>query len=375
VLGAGPRHTCAVLQGDVPYLYCWGGNNFGQLGLGDYGNTHHTPQLVGLVNVVQIALGLEHMCAATNDGSLHCWGANFDGQIGIGTSGSFETTPRPVTSLTGVTRVAAGIHFSCAYGTVGTVQGVYCWGKNDVGQLGTGEAGAGYNSVSPIKVIGLPAAGVKSLSAGDAHACAIFDNGEVYCWGGNAQRQLGFGTINEFEATPAKLTYGFQGTSLFDISAGGWHTCLRADTIVECWGGNFAGQLGNGTSGAPEQTPVKAGDATQFFLSVDSGGQHSCAINEQGTGVLCWGANTYGQLGTGDQTPSADPVNVPLPGGTSVFQVAAGGESGPANDLPPNGHTCVTTHAGPIYCWGHNSFGQLGDGKDVKSSEPVKVLW
>jgi alpha-tubulin suppressor-like RCC1 family protein len=359
----------------VTYLYCWGANGFGQLGLGDYNNTHHTPQLVGLVNVVQIALGLEHMCAATNDGSLHCWGANFDGQIGIGTSGSYETTPKPVTSLTGVTKVAAGTHFSCAYGKVGTVQGVYCWGKNDVGQLGTGEAGVGYNSVSPIKVIGLPAAGVESLSAGDAHACAIFDNGEVYCWGANEQMQLGTGSTNAFEHTPAKLTHGFIGAPLLDISAGGWHTCLRGNTTVECWGGNFAGQLGNGVPGGPEQTPVKAGDATQFFLSVDSGGQHTCASNELATGVLCWGANTFVQLGTGDQTPSADPVNVPLPGGTSVFLVAAGGESGDVDQAPPNGHTCVTTHAGPIYCWGHNNFGQLGDGKDVKSAVPVKVLW
>ena len=373
VLRAAPRHTCVILQGNE--IYCWGGNNNGQLGVGAYNDQYTTPQHVATPGVVDMALGLEHTCAIGTDTGVYCWGANYDGQIGIGASGSLETTPKKVPGLEGVTRVAAGIHFSCAYGKVGTSPGVYCWGKNEVGQLGTGEAGIGFNEVSPAKVIDLPSAEVVSLSAGDAHACAIFDNGEVYCWGFNAQSQLGTGSTNTFEHTPAKVNHAFVGTPLLDISAGGWHTCLRGNTIVECWGGNFAGQMGDGSTGSPSGIPVRAGDGDQHFLSVDAGGQHTCATNELANGLLCWGANTFGQLGTGDMDPRAFPTLVALPAGSGLFLVASGGEGGPISEAPPNGHTCVTTHAGPIYCWGHNNFGQLGNGETVKSSDPVQVVW
>ncbi len=222
---ADQAHTCAVVNGAAK---CWGGNYVGQLGIGTFGETNgiHTPQaVVGLSSgVSDIAAGAYHSCAVHN-GAAKCWGYTYYGQVGNGDSGDYDKYPSPqaVVGLgSGVTAIATGSEFSCA--VVGGA--AKCWGRNNMGQLGTGGT---TDASTPVQVSGLTS-GVTAISAGDLNACAVA-NGEVYCWGNNASG-----------STPYKIP-GISGATAVAASYGS--CALTADGLT-CWGNNQYGQMGDG---------------------------------------------------------------------------------------------------------------------------------
>jgi alpha-tubulin suppressor-like RCC1 family protein len=350
-INGGGSHTCSLMTGGP--IRCWGSNGEGQLGDGTT-QVRVTPTAVsGLGSgVAAIVTGDAHTCALTAAGGVLCWGDNGSGRLGDGTA-TDRSTPTAVSGLqSGVAAIAAGQYHTCALTTGG---GVLCWGSNASGQLGDGTT---TSRATPTAVSGL-GSGVAAVSAGGFHTCALTAGGGVLCWGSNATGQLGDGTTTQ-RLTPAAVT-GL-GSGIAAIAAGYNHTCARSTGGgMGCWGNNLYGNLGDGTTTTRLWPVAVSGLGTSGVAAISVGVWHSCALTTGG-GVLCWGANFWGQLGDGTTTQHTTPTAVSGLG-SGVSKVAAGGN-----------HTCAVTAGGGASCWGWNSDGQLGDGTTTYRTAPVAVI-
>jgi alpha-tubulin suppressor-like RCC1 family protein len=211
-----------------------------------------------------------------------------------------------------------------------------------------------------------------SISVGRAHTCGLALTGVAFCWGSNIAGHLGFVT-----QTTSVDTAGFVGTNqLFKrLAAGGLHNCaLNVADQAYCWGFNDQGQLGDGTTttifpdtGAAAPAWVRPVSGGLAFDSITAGYKHTCALTAAGA-AYCWGDNTYGQLGDGSTSRSLVPVAVA--GGQTFVTLSAGFY-----------HTCGIVTTGEAYCWGRNTpnavqesvGGQLGDGTTTDRPLPTLV--
>jgi Regulator of chromosome condensation (RCC1) repeat len=167
------------------------------------------------------------------------------------------------------------------------------------GPLGDGTED-GHNS--PVDVIGL-GSGVIAVTAGWNHTCAIISGGGVKCWGSNMSGQLGDGTTEE-RHIPADVVGLASG--VVAIAAGGEHTCaLTSGGALKCWGGNYNGQLGDGSSNI-HHTPVEISGFASHATAIATGSAYACALAGAGR-VKCWGIDDYGQLGLGMQSWRSTP--------------------------------------------------------------------
>ena len=238
--------------------------------------------------------------------------------------------------------ISAGWYHSCAVSTVGAA---FCWGNNEVGQLG--DASGAFSSI-PVPVYG--ATGFASVSAGGWHTCAITEDGLAYCWG--AGSMLGAGNVSD-----SRMPLAVSGNLEFvSLSAGFSHTCgVTKDKRAYCWGWGGEGRLGNGSTDwafVPERVPLP-GDVT----AVSAGTAHACALTSDGR-AYCWGAGGNGQLGNGAMLGSATPVAVS--GGLTLKSITVG-----------DGHSCGLTLDGAAYCWGYGY--RLGAGTSANSAVPIRV--
>jgi alpha-tubulin suppressor-like RCC1 family protein len=215
----GGEHSCAVLESSE--VACWGANDFGQLGIGTHGGNRTTPtSVVGYSGAVELALGAQHSCVLT--------------RLGTGST-TFESEPAPVTGLSRVDEIDAGMNHTCAALDDGTA---WCWGDNSDGALGDD---TGVDRALPVRVEGLSR--VVGISA-NRHTCATLADGTARCWGANGSAQLGDGTVIR-RLTPAEPV---DLQSVVSIAAGWSHSCaLVASGAVYCWGVNEYGQLGDGS--------------------------------------------------------------------------------------------------------------------------------
>lgn len=196
-IAAADGHTCALTTGGG--VKCWGYNGEGQLGDGTTGNAFVPVEVTGLSSgVTAIGGGGFHFCAVTSAGGVSCWGSGDKGELG---NGAAKTAKAPV-EVTGldakVTAITAGMGHTCALTEAG---GVQCWGWNIVGQLGRKTKGEVHST--PGAVSGLTS-GVLAVSAGGAHTCALFAAG-VKCWGLNEFGQLGTGEAKGYSVTPVDV--------------------------------------------------------------------------------------------------------------------------------------------------------------------------
>jgi len=365
--GAGDLHTCWVKESDKT-LWCWGDNRYGQLGLGDT-KDRLVPTKVNISNVAQVSAGQNHTCARKTDNTLWCWGWNSVGQLGLGKTTSSEILailPEKV-NIDNVAQVSAGYEFTCARKTDNTL---WCWGRNDGGQLGLGNATISTCGSDPCA--GNPRLvyidNVAQVSAGYHHTCARKTDNTLWCWGWNYSGQLGLGnaTISTCDSNPcAKSPKQVSIANVAEVSAGFQHTCARkTDNTLWCWGWNKRGQLGLGNTALPTcyygepcaKSPkqVNIGNVAQ----VSAGGLHTCARKTDGT-MWCWGYNLDGQLGLGDKTNRLMPTKVNI---SNLSRVSTGFE-----------HTCTAKTDGTLWCWGWNKFGQLGIGSIVNKLTPTLV--
>jgi len=204
--------------------------------------------------------------------------------------------------------------------------------------------------------------------AGGFRTCARLDNGAVKCWGQNDKGQLGIGDTlnrgdqkNEMGDRLPAVNLG-TGRTAVQLVAGHDHSCARLDDgQLKCWGLNSSAQLGVGAADRGDETG-EMGDAlpavnlgsNRHALGAAAGLQHSCAILDDGM-VKCWGANSAGQLGTGNNVSIGFDSGVALPGGLGT------GRS--ARDLVTGWNfSCAYLDNATVKCWGLNDLGQLGIG-------------
>lgn len=305
-----------------------------------------------------LSAGKWHTCAIDDGGGVQCWGANSSGQLGDGSLDDHAAPARVLHLDSGVIAIAAtASDYSCAVRSNGEV---LCWGSNEAGKLGDGTT---LDRQIPTQVVGFgPGSGVKSVTLGGRHTCALKSNGAVYCWGNNEFGQLGTGTT---EASPVPTqVFGLGPESgVVAIAAGLNHSCaVKSDQSVSCWGSNASGALGDGTLGGHYvPLPVTNLGTDSGAVNVSAGSNYSCATRQDGA-VLCWGDNSYGQLGDGGSSPFAPTPQLAMVPGSNALDVSG-----------IQFHTCARTDSG-VYCWGLNAAGQLGDGTVESRSTPAQVL-
>lgn len=199
--------------------------------------------------------------------------------------------------------------------------------------------------VAPAPAAITPAPTITAITAGDFHTCALTAAGGVVCWGGNYSGELGNGSTG-FSPVPVPVTGLSAGVEA--IVAGPNHTCaLLRGGGVSCWGQNGYGQLGNGTR-TGSSVPVSVQGLPTGVTAIAASGWHTCARTGDGS-VLCWGSNFVGQTGNGVEWSSLVPVDVK-------------GRTGGFTAVKRGNHSCALTSAGGATCWGYNNLGQLGNG-------------
>jgi alpha-tubulin suppressor-like RCC1 family protein len=346
-IAAGAAHTCMVTsQGKVQ---CWGANQFGQLGAEDSQLTplEYAPVVDGVNpenwalagvraldgRVTAIAAGYYHTCVLTESGGVWCWGRNNGGQLGDGTN-TDRNGPVEVRGLDGgVVGLAAGADHTCALLEPG---GMRCWGENGSGQLGDGTT---HSSSTPVEVQGLPE-GIVQIAAGTVFTCAFTNDHQIFCWGDGQMGRFGDGSTGFY---PSPVVLEGLGDGVAAIVAGDYHLCaLTRPGEVACWGALSSEQE------FTSRKPFVVSGLSDEVVRLTAGGGHTCVLTTA-DGVKCWGDNYFGQLGNGGDLGSWEPVDAM--GLTSgVLRVASG-----------SGHVCALLIVGGVKCWGDCSNGQCGD--------------
>jgi alpha-tubulin suppressor-like RCC1 family protein len=298
-----------------------------------------------------VAMGGSFGCVLTRDRLVFCWGRNDVGQLGSDPAstpscGGFPCNPQPtrVEGLTSIVHVVAGDDFACALDASRTV---WCWGANAKGQLATSGVGSLF---TPRKVI----LGVASLDAAAAHACAITTDNRVYCWGENTCQIFG-GAVGPVQTIAEALP---NVPAMTQISIGTDAMCgTKEDGRVLCWGADHQGSLGHDLEASPPSCngfpsdPIPKsvmgtnGLPIAEIADVHIGAGVACARHKDGK-IVCWGDNQRGALGQGvaDGSPHRRATEVP-----ALF----------AEQLDLHGHTPCAIVADRLFCWGDSQHGQL----------------
>jgi alpha-tubulin suppressor-like RCC1 family protein len=340
-VGLGRNHSCALrANGSVA---CWGANATAQVGDGTAPTNRLLPSDNGVI-AIGITSGEFHSCALLAGGTVLCWGDNVHGQLGTDDAG-----PRPLPTMvlpsSDIVELVAGNEHTCGRLSTGRVM---CTGVAYA-------AGAADDRLSFQLVAGIDDA--VQIVAGSAYTCARRATDQVACWGLNGYGVLG--SLGPAWAVP-QIIPNIDDAEV--IAAGNNHACvLRAGGAVSCWGRNRHGNLGNRDATFMDSpVPVNV-EGISGAIEIDAADFYSCA-RVGATDIRCWGGNEGFQLGN----PTADPLRslepVPVLGLPEIAYFTSGGS-----------HSCARTVAGKLMCWGANTFGQLGDNTTTSRPTPIAV--
>jgi len=320
--------------------YCWGAIDYGS----QTAHTAKSPERVpGNFKFDTISVGSGFACGITTEKRTMCWGMNDVGQLGNGLYGPSVSMPVAVYSPVSFKSIAVGgwdvgmptgpVHsaFACGVAASGLV---YCWGGDNLGQLGSGVATPNVIHVAPY-----PVAGDSTFTAlagnGFATTCGLATSGAALCWGSNQFAEFGTSTGQTGTFPPTAVASNLRFSSLSTRLA----TCgITTSGDTYCWGSTG---VSNGTGLTPKLV------TSIPFVSISAGAEHACGLTADGV-AYCWGS--AGRLGDGTTKPSVAPVLVATD--LRFTRIAAGNEQ-----------TCALTATGAAYCWGSDGFySMLGRG-------------
>ena len=427
---SGTYRTCALMSNNV---WCWGNSNkMGTLGDGIKENEANVPVKVQQVDdmkygkIIDIFAAQFHSCVLTELSGVrkvYCWGSNDKGQLGNGQygDGKYSAVPVEVKPPAGALAADFAGNNISAIGGTGDVScaiaagKVYCWGSNYEGELGHNAPRHPTLSPDPVPVAtgsttgsdtywrlqpGYKAVKLSTSGSRSQTMCAIMDTGIAYCWGqaifgqtgstafsphynyGRPVRVTGISNVTDISQDGYSYMATHLGTTTTAQSSRATHVCAIASGKVYCWGG-----AGNGQSGAsaydetyyrtytvPKEVTGLPGVPKRIAVGLG----HSCALVELSGGkhkVYCWGGNEFGQLGESANKGSSSlpysrtprPVYVGpggLPSSEDVVTLAAGANRG-----------CAIMTNKRAYCWGKNDDGQIGDGTYEHRFSPTESLF
>lgn len=299
-LSAGASHACGLTASGE--AFCWGRNEDGEVGSGPLagGGAATVPSRVsGGIAFTVLKAGEGHTCALDATGAGYCWGLNEYGQLGDGTKAP-RLTPTPVGGGLRFVALSAGGMHTCGLTASGAA---YCWGNNENGQLGNGTdwtSGGSASILTPTAVLG----GLEfvMVAAGNRHSCGLTRNGAVYCWGYNYSGQLGDRTLTS--ANRPQIVS--RVASVVHLSAGYNTTCaISSGGAASCWGGGP--YLGDGSG---DGLTIPTGQVVGVtFASIARSIDHACGVSLVGR-AYCWGSNVSGEVGDGSNLTRFRPTAV-----------------------------------------------------------------
>jgi alpha-tubulin suppressor-like RCC1 family protein len=376
---AGSGFSAAIASpSPFSYLYTWGLNTVGQLGLSDLVHRSSPVQISG-ASWYSISAGLAYMTGISDSSKrLYTWGLNGSGQLGDGTLASRSSPAQVGTSSW--SQVSAGVSSTGAVRLDGSL---YTWGLNTQGQLGDGtvvsKSSPGivgtvplYLQASPIQ---LGTSSWSFVSAGLSFSTAIRSDGALFAWGDNTSGQLGSNAIAH-RSSPVQI-----GTSSWTLvralgstqtgATGATVAALMTDGSLWTWGYGANGQLGSNAV-TNRSSPAQIGTSSWTHISASLNGTYVVALSSTTPQALyLWGGNASGQLGQNAITHRSSPVQVGTPSpphylsspvqiGTSSWVTVAAGLGFSAAEF-----------YGGVMTWGLNTNGQLGQGTVTSTSSPV----
>jgi alpha-tubulin suppressor-like RCC1 family protein len=358
-VAAGLDVTCATqLSGGRAQLYCFGLNDASQLGVAGEPTETRPLAVADYLDVRHIDVGAHRVggstafgCVSLRDGSAECWGRSTQGRIGADDA----AVPGPVALDLEVQDFAAGGVHTCFRSPD---RRIFCLGRDDEGQLG--RAGSPGSPTDTVEVAHPTGGHWVEVRAGHIHTCALDDRNAVWCWGRGQEGQLGIAGDTENRDAPVMTELG--SSDFVELAAGGFHTCARRrDGTASCWGGASFGNLGRPVV----ETLAPPGEVTldETLSSIACGSSHCCGITPEAA-LLCWGRNDHGQVGIGTRNDTGEPI--PRRVGEGMEWIAWDGGST---------HSCAIRADGALYCWGDNTYGQLGLGDVEDRHAPTRVCF
>ena len=385
-ISVGSEHTCVMIDSDS--VKCFGNGSQGRSGnanqtdycsnIGTCNNALPELDLGSGKSIVKLVAGHEHSCAIiAPDNRVKCWGEGDHGRLGSEDTNDQIVSPDAASFVelgTGrtVTDIALGYHHTCALLDNNTIK---CWGRNHVGQLGQGnnqdqgdqtsEMGNSL-AITDMGSVSFPV----SIHSKGYHTCAVFNNGDLKCWGYNANGILGLGDTDNRGDGSSEMANNLAfvdigaGETVAHIDVSERTTCVVTNLgEIKCWGANTYGQLGNQTNNIIGNQTAEMGSnlvsvdlgTGKTAIQVSTGLYSTCALLNDSS-IKCWGGDSYGNLGIeanayGDdlgETVASIP-NVDLGTGNYAKDIFAG-----------RYHICAVLMDNTTKCFGANGSGRLG---------------